>query len=106
MTADQDFLVTVNGINRGAVARQCTEALTQVVAAVLDQRADGAMTLKLAVKPRKGSEDQVDVVASVTSSPPVEKHTDRFFVGADNQLLRDDPEAVAMFSRDEVAGGR
>ncbi len=84
------FTDTLGELQHGDLLRELTEATYSMIAAVMDTRKGGTITLALAFAPTgKGT---VEVAAKVTAKEPEhDRETTTFFVGPDNSLRRDDP---------------
>jgi hypothetical protein len=91
----QDFIIQVNN---GTTARELSEALEQVVAAVRGTGKSGAITLTLKVAPAsKGATDVLMVESHVkTRLPGPDRGMTVFFATEDNHLVRNDPKQQTL----------
>jgi len=80
----------------GELAVELAEKLREVVAAVLHTQKAGAITLVLAVTPRKGSLDQVDVTEDVKTKIPEVRAPRVMFADKNGDLVKDDPRQLTF----------
>lgn len=82
----------------GELVRMANTDLAQLVAAVKTLRKAGSITIKLEVKPDKHSAKEVEVQATVKLDVPRKgMKSATFFIGADDELLRNDPDQLDVF---------
>ncbi|MCH8530328.1 MAG: hypothetical protein LAT65_05710 [Saccharospirillum sp.] len=83
---------------KGSVNDEATEKLAELVKAVRTTGKKGSITLKIDVSMLdKASEDAMRLVGSVTAKlPELENPTTVMFSTHDGDLLRDDPEQMAL----------
>lgn len=86
---------------RGELVQNATHEMAAVVAAVVALRKPGSVTITLEIRPDKHSAKEVEVQASVSSKLPKRgMKAGTFFVGRDNELLRNDPDQIDAFDPD------
>lgn len=86
---------------RGELVQNASHELAAVVAAVVNLRKPGSVTITLEIKPDKHSAKEVEVQATVTSKLPKRgMKSGTFFVGRDMELLRNDPDQIDAFDAD------
>ena len=101
-----DFLNTVVEMRSGKVALNCNEKFNELIAAVLETGGKGELNFKLSVKPSKFgmggvvAELELDHEVKI-KKPELEIGRSFFFVGEGGELLREDPDQVAMFEAPE-----
>lgn len=83
-------------INAGEFYDEASDALGELVAAVVEARAGGSLTLKISVKPN--GENSVKVAAEhVSKLPKMPRGESLFFVQGTGDLVRNDPRQEEMF---------
>lgn len=86
-------------IRRGAVVDSASEALAEVVKAVLDTDKPGELTLKIKIKPRGKGDNVLLISVDLNAKRPQADLPDAFFYAdLDGDLLREDPTQVRMFA--------
>ncbi|MGI8333439.1 hypothetical protein ACRYCC_26100 [Actinomadura scrupuli] len=86
------FAAVFTEINGGRVAAEASRGLQELAASVADLRRKGKVVITLELSPRKGSENALNIAASVvTTLPKPEPAEDVFFAGRGGVLTRDDP---------------
>jgi hypothetical protein len=91
------FTQHLNYLNKGTLADELTECMSEVVKAVRDSGKKGSVTVTLNVNSVKGSEDQVSITSSVKHlAPQLDRPATIMFSTADGDLLRDDPDKLQM----------
>lgn len=90
----------------GLTHEELTQAMQQLVAAVVEERRPGTLTLKITVKPQ--GDGTVMVSDDVACKPPkATKGGSLFFVTPENNLARQDPRQQEIPLREIAgAGGR
>ena len=105
MTEDQHikpFETTLRTLGQGRLSGIAAEELASLVRSVADAGKAGTYTLKFAVKPVPGSEDQVTVDVTTALRPPVLPVTNMFFTDEAGNLHRDDPQRAPAGDLREV----
>ena len=88
-----------NGITHDLLS----DAMQELVAAIVQEQKAGSLTVKFTIKPR-GKDDGLDVYADIKSTPPKETPGMAiFFATPDNNLSREDPRQRAMDLREVPA---
>lgn len=92
------FSEQVSYMAKGSVNDEATEKLADLVKAVRTTGKKGSLTLKIEVSMLdKASEDAMRLVGSVTAKlPELENPSTVMFSTHDGDLLRDDPEQMAL----------
>jgi recombinational DNA repair ATPase RecF len=99
------FTDVLRDIRKGRVVDAATEALAEVVRAVLDTSKPGEVTLKLKITPQGKGDNAVVVSAEVKAKRPMAPLPDAlFFADLDGDLLRDDPTQQRIFA--DAAGDK
>ena len=89
---------TIRDYRRGELAQLATHELAAVMQAVKTLRKSGSVTITLTVSPDKHSAKEVEVQASVSSKLPKRGlKPATFFIGPNNELLRNDPDQIDAF---------
>ena len=100
-----DILSTLAELNRGKFLITCSRQLRRVIEAILSTGKKGKVTIALDMVPgvvTQGRATQIDITPTVKIEEPMPSQgTSIFFVTADNDLTRDDPEQMAMFEEKE-----
>lgn len=82
----------------GELVRNASDDFAQLVGAVKALRKAGSITIRLEVKPDKHSAKEVEVQAVVKLDVPRKgMKAATFFIGAGDELLRNDPEQMDAF---------
>lgn len=82
----------------GELVRNASDDFAALVAAVRTLRKAGSITIRLEVKPDKHSAKEVEVQAVVKLDVPRKgMKAATFFIGAGDELLRNDPEQLDAF---------
>ena len=88
-----DFLREHRG---GMTHEQLTDALQELVAAVVTERRPGKLVFTITIKPF-GKKDGLEVGAELKITPPKEERgTSIFYVTPENNLVRQDPRQQSM----------
>ena len=83
---------------RGELVQMATHEMAAVTQAVKTLRKTGSVTITLQISPDKHSQKEVEIQASVSSKLPKRGlKPATFFIGADNELLRNDPDQIDAF---------
>lgn len=90
MHKGKPFTDLLGEVENGQLLRELTEAVYNVVAAVVDTRKPGKLKLALDFAPTGKNTVKIDADFS-TTEPEHDRPTTTFFVGNDLTLLRDDP---------------
>ena len=86
------FIQTLAEINAGKLVEELTDQLAELVQHCSATGKVGSLTLKLKLKPAKGSAAVIHLEHDVSVKiPEFERPADFFFVGKGNDLLREDP---------------
>jgi hypothetical protein len=94
------FLDLLREHRSGITHELLTDALQELVEAVVDQRKRGKLTLTLTIKPF-GKKDGLEVGAEVKLTKPKEvQGVSIFYVTPENNLVRQDPRQQAMELRE------
>jgi hypothetical protein len=93
--ATRPFADVLRELDKGRVHAELSDRLQEVLAAVMDVRAKGAIQLTITVTPSKAAE-MVEVSAQVTAKKPRASRTSMFFVDAEHNLRRDNPHQPAL----------
>lgn len=89
----------------GELVRNATQDFAELVHAVKTIRKGGSITITLEVKPDKHSAKEVEVQATIKQSLPRKgMKSSTFFIGADNELLRNDPDQMDAFTEHDADG--
>lgn len=81
----------------GGTDYDASKALAEVVQAVVDNRAQGTVTLKVTIKPANADCSRVDVQIAVdTKKPKRGSNPAIFFTGDKGRLLRHNPKQMSM----------
>lgn len=93
------FTDVLGEIEGGQLLRDLTEATYNIIAAVMDTRKPGRLTIKMSFAPTgKGT---VNVAADYDAAEPEhDRPTTVFFVGKDFSLQRNDPDQPRLPLRD------
>lgn len=89
------FADVLRELDKGRVHTELSDRLQEVLAAVMDVRAKGTIQLTITVAPSKAAE-MVEVSAQVTAKKPRASRTSMFFVDAEHNLRRDNPNQPAL----------
>lgn len=93
------FTDILRDIRRGDVVHKLSEALAEVVRAVLDTDKAGSITLTLNIKPRGKGDNILIIEPKVSTKLPQAELPDAFFyTNLDGDLLRDDPTQTRLFA--------
>jgi len=97
-----DLLAVLLEMRSGLVAADLNAKFNEVLGAVLDNAGKGELTIKLSFAPSRlamgGAVIEIEALHSTTLKKPENKiGKSAFFVGANGQLSRDNPDQVAMF---------
>lgn len=92
------FIDLLREHNRGATSASLTEAFVALIAACQVTQKSGALTLTVKVSPC--GDEQVDVVADVSTKPPRVRARSLYFIDADGNAVRDDPRQRTLGFRD------
>ena len=94
MTA-RPFMDLLREHRAGLTHDELTEALNELVGAVVEERKKGTLTIKLTISPK--GDGTVEVADEVTMKAPKRtKGSSLFFVTPDNNLERQDPRQNAL----------
>ena len=89
---------TIRDYRRGELAQMATQEMAAVVQAVKTLRKSGSVTITLTINPDKHSAKEVEVQASVAAKLPKRGlKAATFFIGAGDELLRNDPDQIDAF---------
>ena len=92
-------------IRKGRVVDAASEALAEVVKAVLDTDKAGKLGVELTIKPN--SDGAVEITAKVKPTiPQGDLPSGLFFADLDGDLHRDDPTQREMFTPTDALGDR
>ncbi len=96
---------TLGELQNGQFLGEATEEIYNVIAAVMETRKAGSLTIKLDFKPT--GRDVVSVAATFSSKKPEEGRPETtFFVAADGSLQRKDPKQQDLPLREVEMPGR
>lgn len=95
----QDFAVLLTGLDRGRPNRDLSNAMQEVVQAVIDTGKPGKVQLTLTIKQQKGVEGAaVQIGADVRKTEPkFDPKTTLYFADEDGTLTRTDPNQANLF---------
>jgi hypothetical protein len=97
------FAAVLQDINNGQIADRLARDVQEVVNAVREHGRKGSITLKFEVQPRRGNSNALNVTARVdTKLPAPEPVESVFFADRGGNLLRDDPQQLALPTLREV----
>jgi hypothetical protein len=92
----------LNEIGRGALAREASQLMAELVVAVVDQRKAGTLTIKVTLKPVKDSNAEVLTVSgTVTTTAPRAVPASVFYGDETGFLSRKDPRQMDLFDQDQ-----
>jgi hypothetical protein len=85
-------------MGKGSIDSEITEALAEVVKAVRETDKQGTVTLTIKVaKLNKRDENAVRIIPTINNKVPKQESAESImFSTADGDLLRDDPEQIAL----------
>ncbi|WP_067184537.1 hypothetical protein [Microtetraspora niveoalba] len=91
------FADILRDLKRGEVIDEAAILLQDLVRAVVVNGKKGTFTLKVEVSPMKGDSTALVVAAQASISPPKGQPAEAvFFADRDNNLVRDDPNQIAL----------
>lgn len=91
-------------IGRGALAREASQLMAELVTAVVDQAKPGTLTLKITLKPVKDSNAEVLTVSgTVTTTAPRAAPSSVFYGDETGFLSRKDPRQMDLFDQDQAS---
>ncbi len=102
-----DILQVLLDMRNGAVAADVSKKFDEVVAAVLETGGKGELTIKLFVEPSKmgmgGCVLEVEAKHECKlKKPELSIGRSVFFITKEGRLTREDPNQVAMFTKEEA----
>ena len=94
----REFAAFLLDINKGQSNRELSEKLHDLIAKVQDTGKAGSLTYKVEVKPEAGTDNLVIVTDQIAVKlPQGERRKSLFFVDADHNLVRDNPQQHSLF---------
>ena len=102
-----DFVQTIADLKNGKALIDCSRKLTKLVAAVVDVKKKGKLTLQLLIEPAGVGDDGRITETSVSwqcsiVEPQPDTGRSVFFVTRDGRLSRNDPNQEELFGVEEV----
>lgn len=94
------FEITFSQLRAGSASREATEAIRQVVEAVLDTGKPGKMTIELTVKPNARNKREVEavkIIDKIKVKLPEEPAESIMFVNSNHELTLNNQRQVDMF---------
>lgn len=90
------FAAILQEIGKGRAHLALSEAMNELNAAVRDHGKKGSLSITINVAPLKGTDDQFDTTVTFTSKLPQAEHTSIFYIDADANLTRENPEQPSL----------
>ena len=91
------FNDTLNAVRFGQLQDELTVKFDQLIQACRDTGKTGEITLKLKLRPLKGSSQQVEISdAILLNKPEFDNGTTIMFINKDGNLQREDPRQMSL----------
>jgi hypothetical protein len=99
------FAEVLSEVSKGIVADEAATKLAELVTAVQETGKKGSVTVTIQVVPHKGNNETVNVAAAVTAKlPRAETPTSIFYIAANGNLSRNDPNTLPGLGHNDMQG--